>query len=76
MSDQPAYKPQPWPETVMVEIVRKQCPYCQWTKFENVWSESNGDDRSRTQFQVCKRCSRRIRFVVNPPSGDSVIFPV
>lgn len=66
-----------WQDSPTVFLTGKVCPWgCGSTSFVHGWTSDNGDG-SKTQYQICRRCSRRVRFVVEilPPSGDSVIWP-
>jgi hypothetical protein len=69
-----------WSDAPAVHLVAKVCPWprCGSTRFVNCWVRDNGDG-SRTQFQVCRACSRRVRFVIereSPPDGGSVVWPL
>jgi hypothetical protein len=56
----------------------KVCPYegCGGREFVHVWTSANGDD-TRTQRQICARCSRRVLFTFepHPHAGDLTLWP-
>jgi hypothetical protein len=60
-----------WSDAPIVFLTGKSCPHCGGRKFIHCWTDANGDG-SRTQRQICKRCSRRVLFVIEfPPSGEN-----
>jgi len=67
-----------WIDAPIVELPAKRCPHpgCDSSKFIHVWSSDNHDG-SRSQRQICCRCSRRVIFVVGdfPQAGNEPIWP-
>jgi hypothetical protein len=70
--------PSQWQDAPRVTLFDKRCPHpdCDSSEFIHSWTEDNGDG-SRTQSQVCARCSRPVRWIIepHPRDGDLVYWP-
>lgn len=65
----------PWNDARYVFLTAKACPACGSARFIHCWSSNEGDG-TRTQREICRRCSARIVFVLEPPEENPRIGEV